>query len=250
MSGNNGSSLEYGTAAGVETPAAFSAQHSPADSAPTDATPADAAPANAVLAGSIAPTPANPLPANSLLLHVCCGPCAVMPITRLLDEGFAVTAWFMNPNIQPLAEYLRRREAAGQCAEQLGVPIIYADETWDIVNWLRAVAGRDTPPARCAYCCESRMQAAFAFARQQGFAWVSSSLLYSRYQPHEVIKAAGEQLAAQEGAPGFAYRDFREDWQEGIDRSKAMELYRQPYCGCVYSEAERYQKKLLRCIKG
>lgn len=173
-----------------------------------------------------------------------------MPITRLLDEGFAVTAWFMNPNIQPLAEYLRRREAAGQCAERLGVPIIYADETWDITNWLRAVAGRDTPPARCAYCCESRMQAAFAFARQQGFAWVSSSLLYSRYQPHKVIKAAGEQLAAQEGAPGFAYRDFRADWQEGIDRSKAMELYRQPYCGCVYSEAERYQKKLLRCIKG
>ena len=146
--------------------------------------------------------------------------------------------------------YLRRREAAGQCAERLGVPIIYADETWDITNWLRAVAGRDTPPARCAYCCESRMQAAFAFARQQGFAWVSSSLLYSRYQPHKVIKAAGEQLAAQEGAPGFAYRDFRADWQEGIDRSKAMELYRQPYCGCVYSEAERYQKKLLRCIKG
>ena len=173
-----------------------------------------------------------------------------MPITRLLDEGFAVTAWFMNPNIQPLAEYLRRRESAGQCAERLGVPIIFADETWNITNWLRAVAGRDTPPARCAYCCESRIEAAFAFARQQGFAWVSSSLLYSRYQPHEVIKAAGEALAAQTDAPGFAYRDFRTDWQAGIDRSKAMELYRQPYCGCVYSESDRYQKQLLRCIKG
>ena len=106
MSGNNGSSLEYGTAAGVQTPAAFSAQHSPADSAP----------AGSALAGSIDAAPANPLPANSLLLHVCCGPCAVMPITRLLDEGFAVTAWFMNPNIQPLAEYLRRknRDRRGQ----------------------------------------------------------------------------------------------------------------------------------------
>ena len=48
---------------------------------------------------------------NSLLLHVCCGPCAIMPITRLQDEGYVVTAWFMNPNVQPLAEYLRRREA-------------------------------------------------------------------------------------------------------------------------------------------
>ena len=161
-----------------------------------------------------------------------------MPITRLLDEGFAVTAWFMNPNIQPLAEYLRRREAAGQCAERLGVPIIFADETWNITNWLRAVAGRDTPPARCAYCCESRIEAAFAFARQQGFAWVSSSLLYSRYQPHDVIRAAGEHAAAAEDAPlsegpRFVYRDFRTDWQAGIDLSKEWGVYRQPYCGCV-----------------
>lgn len=243
MSGNNGSSLVSGTqAAGVETPAAFSA-------APLAASGSAAHP-TASPTDSTADSPAVSPAGNSLLLHVCCGPCAVMPITRLLDEGFALTAWFMNPNIQPLAEYLRRREAAAQCAERLGVPIVFADESWNITNWLRAVAGRDTPPARCAYCCESRMEAAFAFARQQGFAWVSSSLLYSRYQPHEVIKAAGEALAAQPGAPGFAYRDFRSDWQQGIDRSKSMELYRQPYCGCVYSESDRYQKQLLRCIKG
>lgn len=97
---------------------------------------------------------------NSLLLHVCCGPCAIMPITRLLDEGYALTAWFMNPNVQPLAEYLRRREAATQCAERLGVEILYADAAWDITAWLRAVAGRDEAPARCAWCCESRVEAA------------------------------------------------------------------------------------------
>ena len=245
MSGNHGSSLTDGTqAAGVKTPAAFSAV-----TAPDHTSGSETGIASGLTSGP-ATAPSNSRAGNSLLLHVCCGPCAVMPITRLLDEGFAVTAWFMNPNIQPLAEYLRRREAAGQCAERMGVPIIYADETWNITNWLRAVAGRDTPPARCAYCCESRMEAAFAFASQQGFAWVSSSLLYSRYQPHEVIKKAGETLAAPPGAPGFAYRDFRADWQAGIDRSKAMVLYRQPYCGCVYSESDRYQKQLLRCIKG
>lgn len=92
----------------------------------------------------LAPKPED----KSLLLHVCCGPCAIMPITRLLDEGFAVTAWFMNPNVQPLAEYLRRREAAGECAARLGVNILYADETWNITAWLRAVAGRDEAPAR------------------------------------------------------------------------------------------------------
>ena len=244
MSGNHGSSLTDGTqAAGVETPAAFSAATAP------NRTPDHTYGLTSGLTSDPAPAPSVTLAGNSLLLHVCCGPCAVMPITRLMDEGFAVTAWFMNPNIQPLAEYLRRREAAGQCAERLGVPIIFADETWNITNWLRAVAGRDTSPARCAYCCESRMQAAFAFASQQGFAWVSSSLLYSRYQPHEAIKAAGETLAAQPGATAFAYLYIRTDWQEGIDRSKGMELYRQPYCGCVYSESDRYQKQLLRCIK-
>lgn len=245
MSGNHGSSLTDDTqTAGVKTPAVFSAAIA------TGRTSGLVTSSASATTSGPASAPSNAMADNSLLLHVCCGPCAVMPITRLLDEGFAVTAWFMNPNIQPLAEYLRRREAAGQCAERLGIPIIYADETWNITNWLRAVAGRDTPPARCAYCCESRIEAAFAFARQQGYAWVSSSLLYSRYQPHEVIKTAGETLAAQPGAPGFAYRDFRTDWQAGIDRSKAMELYRQPYCGCVYSESDRYQKQLLRCIKG
>jgi len=115
MSGNNGSPVTTGIqAAGVVAPAALSAART-------------------------APAPAETRPTatagNSLLLHVCCGPCAVMPITRLLDEGFSVTAWFMNPNIQPLAEYLRRREAAAQCAERLGVPIIFADETWNISAW-------------------------------------------------------------------------------------------------------------------
>ena len=72
---------------------------------------------------------------------------------------------------------------------------------------------------------------------------MSSSLLYSRYQPHAAIKTAGERLGAA-GGPGFVYRDFREDWQEGIDRSKEMGLYRQNYCACIFSEYERFEKKL------
>ncbi|MBQ4566546.1 MAG: epoxyqueuosine reductase QueH [Desulfovibrio sp.] len=184
---------------------------------------------------------------RSLLLHVCCGPCALMPLTRLKDEGYEVTAWFMNPNIHPLMEYLRRREAAALCAEKHGIPILFEDTAWDVTAWLRATRGRDTPPARCAWCCESRMEATWARARELGFAAFSSSLLYSRYQPHEVIAAAGHRLAASADGPAFVYRDFRSDWQAGIDASKEWELYRQPYCGCIYSEAERYQKRLVRC---
>ncbi|MDD4702580.1 MAG: epoxyqueuosine reductase QueH [Desulfovibrio sp.] len=204
-------------------------------------------PFDALAPGTTAATERNP---RSLLLHVCCGPCAVMPITRLLDEGFAVTAWYMNPNIHPLSEYLRRRDTAGECADRLGIPILYDDASWNVTSWLRAVAGRDTAPQRCAYCCASRIEAVFATAKRLGFGHVSSSLLYSRYQPHEVIRQTGERLGRTDGTgPDFVYRDFREDWQEGIDASRKMELYRQPYCGCIYSEAERYEKKLARLIQ-
>lgn len=107
---------------------------------------------------------------RSLLLHICCGPCSIMPVKRLQDEGFTVTAWYMNPNIQPLMEYLRRREAAEECAARLGIELICQDDTWDLVAWLRSVAGRDLPPQRCAWCCSSRMQAAVAYARANGYA--------------------------------------------------------------------------------
>ena len=93
------------------------------------------------------------------------------------------------------------------------------------------------------------MEASFIKARELGCTHVFSSLLYSRYQPHEAIRAAGERLAQEEGAPAFLYRDFRPYWQAGIDLSKEMDIYRQPYCGCVYSEAERYAKKLARLVK-
>lgn len=221
------------------------------------------------MSASVTPAAATPA-ADSLLLHVCCGPCSIMPVRRLQDAGYAVTAWFMNPNIQPLSEYFRRREAAGECAERLGIPILYEDAPWNLVEWLRQVAGRDLPPERCRWCCTSRMEAAWAAARALGYAHFSSSLLYSRYQPHEVIAAAGFRLcgldvpaalspapsaeadAAQtpsgtEG-PRFVYRDFRTDWQAGIDASLEWGVYRQPYCGCVYSEAERYHKKLQRLV--
>ena len=88
-----------------------------------------------------------------------------MPVQRLREMGYTVTAWFMNPNIQPLAEYLRRREAVEQCAARLELPVIYEDTAWNMTAWLRDVVGLlDTPPARCAYCCSTRMEAACAKA--------------------------------------------------------------------------------------
>lgn len=187
-------------------------------------------------------------PRARVLLHVCCGPCSIAPVLRLREEGFEVTGYFMNPNIHPLAEYLRRREAMEQCAARLELPMIWQDDAWDLTRWLRDVAGTcDVGEPRCRYCYSTRLEAAHRTAGEGGFALFTSSLLYSRYQRHETIVDIAEAVATS-GEPAFLYRDFRSGWQEGIDISKEWGLYRQPYCGCVYSEAERYAKSLAKKI--
>lgn len=179
-----------------------------------------------------------------VLLHVCCGPCSLVPVLRLRAQGLAVTAFFMNPNIHPLAEYLRRRDAMAHVADTLELPVLWADNTWNIQQWLKDVAGtRDTAPERCAYCYSTRLAATCQTAQEHGFTAFSTSLLYSRYQAHAEIAAKGHSLA-QENNIHFLYQDFRTGWQEGIDISKKLDIYRQPYCGCIYSEAERYMKSL------
>lgn len=183
-----------------------------------------------------------------VLLHVCCGPCAIMPLRRLLDEGHQVEGFFYNPNIQPLAEYLRRREGAAQVAEQYRLRMHWAVEggDYDTAGWLRrqAAAGADFSPAtRCPQCWRERLDRAFALAARHGFAAVTTSLLYSRRQRHEEIAALGLDLAGEYGVE-FLYRDWRPDWQQGIELSKEWGVYRQPYCGCIFSENDRYARDL------
>lgn len=185
---------------------------------------------------------------QSILLHACCGPCAIAPVQRLRQAGFVVTAVFVNPNIHPLSEYLRRREAMEECARRLELPVIWRDNLWDLAAWLRGVAGKnDTGEARCAYCYDTRLRVTAEMAAEQGFDCFSSSLLYSRHQRHQCIVDTAKRHAQAHAIP-FHYEDFREDWQKGIDISKEFGVYRQPYCGCIYSEAERYEKKLKKLL--
>ena len=93
--------------------------------------------------------------------------------------------------------------------------------------------------ARCSYCYFSRLEATAQAAKENDFDYFSSSLLYSKYQDHEMIKRIGMGLAEKYGVP-FYYDDFRIGWKEGIKESKEMGLYRQQYCGCIFSEKERY----------
>lgn len=171
-----------------------------------------------------------------VLLHTCCGPCALYPLTSLRAEGVEVTGFFFNHNIHPYQEYVRRRDAAQQMADLEGMPLVLQDE-YRLEEFLANVAAE--PDKRCGYCYASRLDAVAAAAREGGFDTFTSSLFYSRYQNHELMRQKAEESAARYGVQ-FLYRDFRPGWQEGIRRSKELGLYRQQYCGCVYSEKERY----------
>jgi len=173
----------------------------------------------------------------NLLLHICCGPCALYPLKKLSAEGVTLTGFFYNHNIHPYQEYLRRLEGVRQMAVATETEMIIRDD-YALDEFLAAVALN--PADRCHYCYFSRLDATAAKAAELGFDAFSSTLLYSRYQNHEHIIAAAERAGDRHGVR-FHHEDFRPGWQEGIRLSKEMGLYRQQYCGCIYSEKDRYQ---------
>jgi predicted adenine nucleotide alpha hydrolase (AANH) superfamily ATPase len=171
-----------------------------------------------------------------ILLHTCCGPCALYPLRTLRTAGHDVTGFFYNPNIHPYLEYCLRRDAVVRMAELESLPLIMRDD-YDLDGFLANVAA--APDKRCTYCYASRLRATAQVASEQGFDAFSAALLYSRYQRHDEIRDLGEQLGREFGV-AFHYQDFRPGWQEGIRLSKELGLYRQQYCGCIYSEKDRY----------
>jgi hypothetical protein len=171
-----------------------------------------------------------------IILHICCAPCTIYPLHVLRAEGHDVRGLFYNPNIHPYREYRRRLDTLAEYAGRVGL-IYRKAETYDMEEFLRGVAFREQD--RCLFCYRLRLEETARMAAENGFTAFTTTLLYSRFQKHDLIRIVAENLAKQYGI-AFYYRDFREGWQEGIRISKEMGLYRQPYCGCIYSEKERY----------
>ena len=172
----------------------------------------------------------------NILLHICCANCAIYPVRTLRESGHDVDGYFFNHNIHPYQEYRRRLQAVEEYASATDLNVIYKDE-YLLEDFLAQVATE--PAGRCTYCYQSRLKEAAAYATVAGYDAFTTSLLYSRYQNHELIRKLGEELGRHYGIE-FLYDDFRAGWQEGIKASKSMGLYRQQYCGCIYSEKDRY----------
>ncbi|MEW6080116.1 MAG: epoxyqueuosine reductase QueH [Thermodesulfobacteriota bacterium] len=174
----------------------------------------------------------------NLLLHICCAPCAIYPVRILRERDVAVTGYFYNPNIHPFSEFARRRQTLAGYSESIGLRTIWP-EGYDLERFLRSVAFREAE--RCRYCYYDRLRSTALAARDGQFDGFSSTLLYSRFQKHDLIREIGEAVGRETGV-SFYYEDFRTGWKEGVEKSKQLQLYRQQYCGCVYSEKERYYR--------
>jgi predicted adenine nucleotide alpha hydrolase (AANH) superfamily ATPase len=163
----------------------------------------------------------------------------VVPLDDLRRQGHEVTAIFFNPNIHPYTEYLRRLDAFTVYTRNNSVPVLKDDGQEGMEDWLREVVFREAQ--RCRICFNYRMERTARLAETKGFDAFTTTLLYSRFQKHELLKSICEAISEQHGIP-FMYTDWRTGWNEGVKRYRTLGLYRQKYCGCIYSEKERAVK--------
>jgi predicted adenine nucleotide alpha hydrolase (AANH) superfamily ATPase len=173
-----------------------------------------------------------------ILLHICCAPCTIYPLRILRGEGMTLKGLFFNPNIHPYLEYKKRLDTVREYTAREGLEVAVA-EGYPIEDFLQKTStmGRD----RCRHCYEVRLRYTAEQARKGLFDAFTTTLLYSRFQKHDLIRTTGECIAQEFDIP-FFYNDFRAGWEEGIRLSKDKGLYRQKYCGCIFSEKERFFK--------
>jgi predicted adenine nucleotide alpha hydrolase (AANH) superfamily ATPase len=157
----------------------------------------------------------------------------------LREEGADVMGFFYKNNIHPYTECLRRKEALEKYAAQINLRVIY-QEGYDLEGFIQNLVHREAD--RCRHCYHDRLRTTALIAKRGKFDYFSTTLLYSKFQKHELVRSIGESVGKSVGVP-FFYQNFQEGWKEGIETSKKLEMYRQQYCGCIYSEKERYFKE-------
>ncbi len=172
---------------------------------------------------------------KKLLLHACCAPCALMPYYNL-KEKYDITLFFYNPNIHGEEEFIKRKDALIQFASSENIANIIESEYIGFEAWAKNMPTLKYP-MRCSSCYTPRLEESAKRAKESGFDVFTTSLLYSRYQQHDIIIEQGKKFADMYGIE-FNSTDFRPYWYDGIKLSKEKNLYRQKYCGCGLAEKE------------
>ncbi len=172
-----------------------------------------------------------------VILHVCCGVCAAGVVERLVLEGHEVLGLFYNPNIHPAGEYERRLEVARKVAEELNFPLAVGPYTPE--EWLAETSSLENEPEggqRCEVCFRFRLKRTYLYLKDCGWDAFTTTLTVSPRKVADVINQIGQEI----GRDRFLVRDFKKKagFQRATELAKKWALYRQNYCGCIYSLRE------------
>ncbi len=176
-----------------------------------------------------------------LLLHSCCGPCSTAVLEQLADV-FDLTVLYYNPNIYPKAEYERRRDELFRLLEQLGqvsyVELPYREEEY--YQQVKGLEELEERSKRCYKCYFFRMEQAASYAKEHQFDYFTTTLSISPYKNSAWINEIGKELEQKYGV-SYLFSDFKKKggYQRSLELSKQYQLYRQDYCGCVFSWEKR-----------
>ena len=173
---------------------------------------------------------------KTVLVHCCCAHCAAYTIDYWKRQGYKASALWYNPNIHPYMEHQHRLEAVESLAQEMNWPLTVAGG-YDIIDYFRQVVGNESQ--RCQYCFRLRLSKTAQIACQMSFDAFTTTLLISPHQKHDLLREIGDELAEEKGID-FLYADLRKRYSDSRRMTKPMNLHRQQYCGCVYSEWERY----------
>ena len=200
---------------------------------------------------------------KTLLLHSCCAPCSSYCM-EYLREYFRITVLYYNPNITQEPEYRKRVEEEkrlieaynrqletgnleGMNSTSAAYPIEIMEGAYAPQEFLELVKGKEQCPEggeRCFLCYEMRLKETARIAREKGFDYFTTTLSISPLKNAHKLNEIGERLATECGVP-YLVSDFKKKngYLRSIQLSERFELYRQDYCGCIYSKAERKRQK-------
>lgn len=177
-----------------------------------------------------------------LLLHACCGPCACYPTEKLTRDGINFDIFWYNPNVHPYQEFKKRLATLRDFCTK-GNYNLLIDKNYQLEEAVKQMLAE--AQCRCRACYRIRLRRIAKYAVEHNYDAFGTTLLVSPYQKHEFIKEIAETIAKEFGIK-FYYEDWRIGYQQGVERSLKMGLYRQQYCGCVFSERDRYEVKKLK----
>ena len=176
-----------------------------------------------------------------VLLHICCGVCASSVVEQLLSEGYTVTGLFYNPNIHPVDEYEKRLITTQKVSREWGFDLI--EGPYDRERWFELVKGTEYEPEggrRCEVCFRMRLEKTYEYFIKGMFDRFTTTLTVSALKDAETVNAIGREIGGEQ----FITANFKKKGgaKRATELAKEWELYRQHYCGCIYSLEEGYKR--------